>query len=370
MKIGMMTRWNMYSGQSSHAEPIGHAWLEMGHELKIFAPKGLDSYLLHRTDEPFVHRCFIQNVWGQREGKDYFFNPKPYLEEDYEIFLMEMAYLMPMPEMLGIFPQIRKKAKTVLVVHETGLPPDPDWYKFEWDAIVCFNERYKAFMSRAYPEKSIEIIPYPCHPPLNGDKREARMRLGLPLDKKIVFAYGFNIIQNHVELVPVMEKLSKDYPVLLLLLTHHDCTKAEPKPGFLMLRDEMPDNQKLYTYLHACDAYVNYVGGTEYKIQGVGVSSSVAACLGAGRPVLVPGYCNFFDLSGKEIIKYANPQELEQRLRDVFEGASYVKESLAAAEEYARKNSGSEIAKQFIELFNRVLDKSLHLASNSLPRAA
>jgi hypothetical protein len=368
MKIGMMTRWNMFSGQSSHAEPIGHAWLETGHELQVFAPKGLDLHLLYRPDEPFVHRCFIQDVWGQRDGKDYFFDPKPYLEEDYEIFLMEMAYLMPMPEMLGIFPQIRKKAKTVLVVHETGLPPDPDWYKFEWDAIVCFDERYKAFMAKSFPEEKIAIIPFPCHPPLHGDKKQARISLGLPLDKKIVLAYGFNIIFNHIGLFPIIESLSKDYPAMLLLLAHHDPTKLESQPEFLLLRDEMPTTEKLYTYLHACDTYVSYVGGTEFKTQGVGVSSSVAACLGAGRPVLVPGYCNFFDLSGKEVIKYNDFPELEQKMRDVFEDAGYVKESLAAAKEYATRNSGFEIAKQFIELFNKVLGKSLHPARASLPR--
>ena len=167
-----------------------------------------------------------------------------------------------------------------------------------------------------------------------------------------------------------MDRLSKDYPLLLLLLTHHDWTKVEPKPEFLMLRDEMPGNEKLYTYLHACDAYVNYVGGTEYKIQGVGVSSSVAACLGAGRPVLVPSYCNFFDLSGKEVIKYGSLHELEQRLRDIFDGAEYVKESLASAEEYAANNSGFEIAKQFIRLFDKVLGKSLYPARASFPRAS
>jgi len=142
---------------------------------------------------------------------------------------------------------------------------------------------------------------------------------------------------------------------------------VEPKPGFLMLRDEMPGNEKLYAYLHACDSYVNYVGGAEYKIQGVGVSSSVAACLGAGRPVLVPSYCNFFDLSGKEVIKYGNLPELEQRLRDIFEAAGYVKESLAAAEEYTTNNSGFEIAKRFIGLFDKFLGKSLHPARASFP---
>jgi hypothetical protein len=84
----------------------------------------------------------------------------------------------------------------------------------------------------------------------------------------------------------------------------------------------------------------------------------------------VPSYCNFFDLSGKEVIKYGNLPELEQRLRDVFDGAAYVKESLAAAEEYATRNSGFEIAKRFIQLFDKVLHKSFHPARASFPRAS
>jgi hypothetical protein len=363
MNIGIMTRWNVPSGQSSHAEPLARIWLDMGHKLKVFAPAGLDKYLLFHADEPYVHRCFIQDVWGQRGKKDYFFDSKPYLEEDYEIFVMEMAYLMPMREMLEIFPRIRKKAKTVLVVHEIGLPPDPDWYKFEWDAIVCFDIRYKEFMAKAFPEEKIVIIPFPCHPPLHGDKIEARKQLELPTDKKIAFAYGFNSINSHKDVFPVMERLSRDYPLLFVLLTHHTypgLDTFESLPACLQVRNEMPDDNRLYTYLHASDAYVNY---GRIRIDGVGVSSSVAECLGAGCPVLVPGYCNFFDLSGKEVIKYNDLNELERRLRDVFEGSAYVKEHLQAAEEYATANAVPRIAEQFIDLFERVAGKPLRIRS-------
>ena len=361
MKIGVMTRWNMFSGQSSHAEPLVHAWRETGHDITVFAAKGWDIHLLYREDEPFVHRCFVQDVWGQRESKDFFFDPKPFLEEDYEIFVMEMANFMPMPEMLKILPQIRKKAKTVLVVHETGLPSDPNWYRFEWDAIVCFDTRFKEFMAKAFPAERITIIPFPCHPPQYGDKKEARLALGLPLDKKTVFAYGFNILFNHVELFQVMERLAKDYPVSLVLLAHHDPTLLESKPEFLILRNEMPSEDRLYTYLHASDVYV-YYGRISV---GVGVSSCAATCLGAGRPVLAPSSCKYFELSGKEVIKYGDLAELEQKLRDIFNSTEYVKESLKAAEEYTARNSGTEIAKQFIELFNRIAGKSLHAPSTT-----
>lgn len=349
MKIAMMTRWNVPSGQSAHAEPIGRAWLEMGHELKVFAPKGIDLMLIQQEDEPFVHRCYMLDLWDERKHSDYFFDPRPFLEEQYEVFIVEMAEIMPMPELLGVFTEIKKKAKTVLVVHEVGLPQDPNWYKFDWDVIVCFDARYKEFIVKAFPEEKIVVIPFPCHPPAHGDKREARICLDLPLDKRIVFAYGFNTTHNHIDLLPIMETLSRDYPFLFLLLSHHGA-KLGPEPDFLLLRDEMPTVERLYTYLHASDAYIYYVRTGELKIDGVGVSSSVATCLGAGRPILVPNYCKFFDLSGKEVIKFGDLLDLEQRLREVFEGAESVKESLSAAEEYATKNSEREIAAKFIKL--------------------
>jgi hypothetical protein len=353
MKIAMMTRWNVPSGQSAHAEPIGRAWLEMGHHLVVLAPAGMDIPLKYRDDEHFVQRCYMQDIWGERGRNDYFFNPQPFLEEDYEIFLVEMVEIMPMPELLEIFPQIRKKAKTVLVVHETGLPSDSNWYKFDWDAIVCFDSRYKEFLVKVFPADKIAIMPFPCHPPEYGDEKEARKSLELPLDKKIVLAYGADSVYFHVALLPVFERLSREYPVLFILLSHHTQNMARELelPSFFLMREEMPTDDRLYMYLHASDAYIYY---GRVSIGGVGVSSCVTTCMGAGRPVLVPNYCNFFDLSGEEVVKYGALTDLEQKLRDIFNGAESIKRSLAAAHKYASANSAPRIAEQFIHLFEKI----------------
>lgn len=364
MKIAMMTRWNVPSGQSVHAEPIAQTWQRMGHQLKVFSPQGIDLLILQKNDEPFVHRCYMLDIWGQRQRSDYFFDPRPFLEEDYQIFVVELAELMPMPELLSIFPQIKKKAKTVLVVHEVGLPKNPNWYKFDWDAIVCFDARYREFMAKAFPREKIAIIPYPCHPPRQGDKTQARIQLGLPLDKRIVFAYGFNAARYYTDILPALEELSRDYPLLFLLLTHHG-GEWSPGPDFLLIREEMPSEERLYTYLHASDAYVYYVRPTDLKTVGVGVSSSVATCLGAGCPTLVPACCNFFDLSGKEVIKFGDLPDLRQRLQIVFENTDSVKESLAAAQEYVIRNSSHRIAAQFLRLFEELLDNPAKIESTS-----
>jgi hypothetical protein len=93
------------------------------------------------------------------------------------------------------------------------------FYKFDWDAVVCFDERYKRFYNDIYTEYKIKIISYPCHPILHGDKIEACRKLGLHLDKKIIFNYGIGIYRNFHHL-PILERLNRDYPLIPLALTH------------------------------------------------------------------------------------------------------------------------------------------------------
>jgi len=45
---------------------------------------------------------------------------------------------------------------------------EPYFYKFDRDAVVCFDNRYKGFLKNIYPLEKIKIIPYPCHPVKKG----------------------------------------------------------------------------------------------------------------------------------------------------------------------------------------------------------
>ncbi|MCD6574950.1 hypothetical protein J7K97_04655, partial [Candidatus Aerophobetes bacterium] len=144
MKIKMMSRWNTSCGVSTHAELVGRAWVEMGHKLKVLAP--LESNLSHtRKDEPYVIRCYRLGE-GWRGKSNPYFDTGPFLEDDFDIFVVQNLEMMPMQQLLEIYPLIKRKAKTVLVVHEGNPPENPYFYKFNWDAIVCFDERYKSFL--------------------------------------------------------------------------------------------------------------------------------------------------------------------------------------------------------------------------------
>ena len=356
MKIAMMSRWNIPCGVSLHAELVGRAWVEMGHDLQVLAPVEWEGYQSD-ADEPYVERCYRLPRPGRKE--DFFFNPKPFLEVDCDIFVVQNLEILPMGELLRVYPFIRERTKTVFVVHEGKPPKDSIFYEFDWDAIVCFDERYQKFLKEIYREDRIKIIPYPCHPVLHGDKVEARRKLALPLDRKIVFNYGIGIYR-HLHLLPTIKRVCRDYPLILLTLTHIEdwyelFDAARTIYPFIELRKGDIPMRELYTYLHAADALLVHKDSAEAIV----VPSTAYLCLGSGCPILAYD-TNFFETFDREVVKYSG---LEEALIDVFEERERVVETLRIAAQYVRKHSSHAIAKRFISLFESLPHITEHRTS-------
>ncbi|HJH27725.1 MAG TPA: hypothetical protein C5S37_13410 [Methanophagales archaeon] len=339
MKIGMMSRWNATCGVSVHAELIGRAWVEMGDEVTIFAPVERNSTSITNKDELYVIRCY-------RLDTPSYFDPKPFLENDYDIFVAQNLEILPMKPLLEIYPEIKKKALALMIVHEGRLPKDPNFYKFDWDWIICFDERYKRFLTKAFPEEKIKIISYPCHPVMLGDKKESRKNLGLPLDKKIILNYGIGVYR-HLHLLPEIERLSKEYPLMFLVITDHpdwfdlwDAVRERYK--FIKLINRSLTVEELYSYLHASDALLIHKDSAE----NVAVSSTVYLCLGSGCPILAHSV-NFVETLKEEIMKYGS---LTKKLVEVFEEKEAYRRTVKKALQYARDNSAYIVANKIKEV--------------------
>ena len=168
MKIGMMTAWNQNAGPAICAELIGRQWVKDGHTVRIFSyvPSDLHGTAITGKDEDFVYRCF------GTVGKGYL-DARPILECNFDFFITNDLGMFPMDGLAKIFPLIKRTAKTINIIHESGLPSNPSFYGFDWDRIVCFDARYKNFLSKVYPPGLISIIPHPVCPWKPGDKAEA-----------------------------------------------------------------------------------------------------------------------------------------------------------------------------------------------------
>ena len=346
MRIGMLSRWNAACGVSLHAELIGREWVKMGHRLTVFAPKNIRPV---GEDEEYVIRCFSDE--GDGEGRP-FLNPEPFLTEDYEIFVAQRIEWAPLKLLKEIFPEIRRRAKTVYVIHERKPPTNPLFHEFEWDAIVCFDHRYRRTWSRIYPGK-LRIIPYPVPRIRRGDKLSARKKLGLPLDKKIILSYGWAPELHINPVIPYLEEVAEKHDFIYLIIADPEALNKLKRRRFMLIRSERPTLEKLYTYLHASDLCLIHKQPEEVREGEVVISSSVLMCLGALTPILTSD-TEFVSTLDREVIKYRDLEELKAILLKILKEEYDLKETLEAAEKYAIENSQTRIAEKFIKLFEEL----------------
>ncbi len=345
-KIAMMTAWNTDSGVAIHAEPVGKAWIEMGHDLRIFTFLEDDYHgeELTAENEPFVTRCF-----GQSTGTN-LLDPRPILSADYDFFVVQDLGMLPKDKLGKIFPLIKRKAKTVHVVHDNSPSADPSFYQHDWDAIVYFDLRQEGFLKRIYGERA-HYIPFPCFPRRRGDQAEARRKLNLPPDKKIVVVFCRRSYKPYLPQLPdpdpSMNSGHRLEDVLFLVLTNREIEAGWPQTE--VRREAFFPHSLFDEYLFAADALILHKMSTAPQEIGI-LSSTAYQCLGTGYPILAPRLSDFVWPFEREVLKYADREELKALLLDVFAEGERYQESRAAAAEFVEQNSAENIARQFIEL--------------------
>jgi len=354
LKIALMSRWNAACGTSLYGELIGRELMKRGYDLFILAPSN-DDKLTVDADEEEVQRCYSIYRFGWKEV-DKELNPGPFLNLDYNIFIAQgFRFITSMEQFREIYPKIKEKAKTIYVVHERTLTSSP-FPEFDWDVLVCFDERYKKVVSQAFGEEKCRIIPYPYHPVVKGEMKEARGRLNLPQEKRIILSFGWRV-EDYIPLLPIIEEVNEESPLKYLIV-------ADPRVAarldemaakeFIEVRYEVPSTERLYTYLHASDCLLLHredVGKSELV-----VSSVVHMCLGSLTPIVTTA-TRYVEMLKNEVIKYSNPYELKDKLIGLFENSDFVKRTIKEAERRVKENSAERIVEEYVKLFDSLLAK-------------
>ena len=346
MNIGIMTAWNTTSGVAMHAEPIGKALKKMGHKITVFTFLKNDCHGEGPTakDENYVIPCF-----GTRPQTNTL-DPRPFLEEDYDVLLVEDLGMLPAEKLANLMTIIKKKAKIIHVVHENTMCKHSWFYQIDWDKVVYFDHR-QDFLLDVYPDA--EYIPFPCFESRRKNKMDARKRLKLPLDKKIIYAFGHRGYHSYYRDLP--PKLKKK--ALLLHVIGEDYQMLEeltPSEGRIVRRKAMLTTSEFDDYLFASDAAVFHKFQSRFHAV---VSSTVFQSLGAGCPIFVPQQSDFFHSWNKEVIHYRDITALNKKLTDFLGSKKKQEELTEKAEKFVEKNSPEKIAKKFLNLFERLLKK-------------
>ncbi|MDI6704199.1 MAG: hypothetical protein QME40_05985 [bacterium] len=344
MRIAMMGAWNTDSGVAVHAEPLGRAWIKMGHRLTVFSFIKDDFHGEGFTgeDEDYVIRCF------GTQDKTNFLDPRPILTSDFDIFVVQDLRMLPVEKLAKIFPLIKDRARTIHIVHENRLPDEAWFYQFDWDKVVYFD-KWQEFLKEVYPDA--KFIPFPCFGVRRGDKLEAKKRLGLPLDKKIIYSFGQRGYHSYLRYLP---QEIKDEAVLLHVVSkEYQMLEETSSPDWMIIRrEDVLSRERFDDYLFASDAAIFHKFQSRYRAV---VSSTVFQALGCGCPIFVPKQSDFFHPLQNEVIRYGDAEELNRKLLELVEDEEPYKRIKDAAEGFVLMNSPDEIAKRYIGLFIEVL---------------
>jgi hypothetical protein len=342
-----MGAWNTDSGGAIHAELIGREWVKSGHQVTVFTfyKHSIHGTAITNKDEEYVVRCFTTSKHPEAK-----LDLIPFLKKEYDFFIVEDLGMVPLDPLGKIFHWIKRKAKTINIIHDGRLSEDPNFYQFNWDAIVGFDERYIKFLKDAYPSELLHQIPFPCHLLDIGDKKKARIRLKLPLEKKIFFMFGY-AARIGIKTIPWILKHASDYPYHILIVSEDKVALTKglrySRIGNVEVRDGAIPISQLYDYLHASDALIFNKTSQPHVV----VSSTIFQCLGSGCPIIARESNAIETLDG-EILKFKNQNEFKECLIDVLEKRERLKNSSIKAKNYVIQNSSKSIAKKFIELFD------------------
>jgi hypothetical protein len=356
-KIALMSSWNAACGISIHAELIGREFIKEGHKLRVFAPLSYEddhTYLWFHEDEEFVNRTFSFLRYGNKYKDEkllssLYLDPSFVEKEDFNFFIVEKPSSIPLNKLLPLFKKIKKKAKTIAILHEGILPKNPYFFKFDWDKIVVFDERYERLFSKVFPPESIHIVPFPCYIPTKQlSKKKAREALNLDEDEKILFSYGrFYFLREVLEKI---EKIREDYKIKYLCMVrsiekYKELSILEKKFPFFEVRlSRYPIfSDEFHHFIFSSDAIIFYRKSALHNP----VSSSAHICLGFERPLICPDNEFFYTFKNNEVIKYKSVDEINEKIINAIENKDKV---LEKAKEFIERNSAKKIARKILNL--------------------
>ncbi|MFH1552664.1 MAG: glycosyltransferase [Candidatus Omnitrophota bacterium] len=345
MKIGIMAAWNTNSGVAMHAEPIGKAFREMGHKITVFTFHKNDYHGegITAKDESYVKRCF-----GTRTGTEAL-DPRPFMETNFDILLVEDLGMLPADKLANIIPLIKRKAKVLHVVHENKICDHSWFYKIDWDKVVYFDHR-QDFLKKIYPDA--EHIPFPCYKLRRGNKMAARKRLGLPLDRKIIYAFGLRGYHSYYRDLP--PKLKRKAILLHVVPKDYQMLEALSPTDWRMVRKcNGLATKEFDDYLFASDAAIFHKFQSRFHAV---ISSTVYQALGTGCPIFVPAQSDFFHDWKDEIVHYRDITALNKKLIDLLGSEKKRKRLMEKADKFVETHSPKRIARQYINLFERMMN--------------
>ena len=363
--IIFMSSWNTDGGVTRHATPVVNWLVENGYRIKVLThyretPHGFN---LDVEDEEFVERCYT--LEGKKFGDLTPLKIEPIvsaLEEGYNVFVAEDLGMLPMRQLLEIFPEIKKKAKTVLINHDNiPKPGDSVFWKFDWDAIVNFLPEQVEFMKNHYSREKIHLVEFPAYPKVDTkeSKADLRARLNLPEKKKIIILFGEYDFIDPFEVLREYRGKYKDTFLITLVYTEKDkkeldeSLKTKFNESYDEIRVESPSWRRRAEYVMASDLVVLDKGKTK-KGKGAVLSSTAFQIIGWGTPILARNN-EYFKIFEDKLEKYRDEKDMLVKVEELLNDDTRRNEVLKKQEEFWVLHRPDRISLELVSIFRNLL---------------
>ncbi len=358
-KIAVLSRWNATCGISMHAELIVNEFLKKNYDIIVFAPtresanKWWHHKIIRKEDEDFVIRCYKEVDPNGKGGK---IDKNLILSEDFDVFIVESYASIPYKEIEEMLPKIKKKSRTIVIIHE-GCRDHIKYSSLDiFDAVVVFDDRFikEIVGSMCSPEK-IHIVPYPCiydEEYVRRRKKEINKEKG---NEITFFSFGRQPISEYNDYINALKKLRRKYNLTYKIVRSNGLLSVK-EPWIYQISDR-PNTEEIYKYLENADVHLLPKGKTRYVV----VSSTLCQCLSSLCPTVVPNTRHFETLPSingvKPAVIYNDVQDLVKKIERLIEDSEYRTKVLEAAEIYARENSAKRVVKMLENLFKILISE-------------
>ena len=238
-----------------------------------------------------------------------------------------------------------------------------------YDAHIVHNDLAKKYLS-AYTRKPIYVIPHGSLIWEPTPKELARKALNLPLDKKIVFLFGFAAETKGFEEVAKASSKLKDTLFIISgaiheLLKEHGHEVASRikslKSENVILLEKYLSEGEINLYASAADALLFNYKTPKFVSSASGALHRVLA---SGKPIVCTFDNRMMDLDdGKHALKYrqGDIDGMIHCLNLIFEDEDLAGRLGAEARLLAEKTSWREVAKQHIKVYNEIAGDSIRI---------
>lgn len=360
-KIHLISSWNALDGVAIHGELITEGLRKLGHKVIVFAPAN------YEIKQPIFYEktIFEKNLFSAfsflREGNQYSGEEKfleyLYLDERIikgkpDFIIIEKPTSIPLEKLASLlqtFKRKNKKPKLIGIIHEGDLPRRKVFFRFPWDKLIVFDERFKKLFSPFFGTK-IKVVPFPFYcPSFKGKKDEVAPSSNEEKKILVVTSIGGRRSEEKNKIKELCQKFKKSKKgVIFNFLT----ARIEDVDFFLKLKKEFSFVNMIFSRFHfSSSSFQNIILSStailflkESSPKYLVVSSMMAIIAGFLKPIIVPDNAFFYGFT-EEVVKYKNISEIEEKLAEALRLKDKIRKKI---EILVNKNSPSQVAKKII----------------------